>query len=139
MKLYALGVDANKRSIATMVDINLAPVSATESFSAKQPGTLWRLGPRVPSPIPRASKDYKSNAGPYEMHVGGGPHFVGVMAGYSEITTQDGALWRFSAGEFHYVAPGALHHSLYQSLVPCIAMNLIMPGTPADTGPLALK
>src|SRR4051812_35597053 len=99
MKLYALGVDANKRSVATTVDVTLTPVSDTESFSAKQPGSYWRLGHRVPSPIPRTSKDYASNAGPYEMHVGGAPHFVGVLAGYSEITTQDGAVWRFAAGE----------------------------------------
>ncbi len=136
MQLYALGVDDNKRSVSTMVEIKLSAVSATESLRARQPGVLWRLGPRVASTISRTSKGYTSASGPYEMHMGGAPHFVGVIAGFSEITTQDGALWRFSAGEFHYVAPGALHH---QSPVPCVTMNLVMPGTPADTGPLVLK
>jgi uncharacterized cupin superfamily protein len=133
MKLFAMSIDANGRSVPSFVEVPLTKVSETESLSAKQAGTQWRIGFRHNGDQPRTSKAYSSPAGPYEMHVGGPPHFVGCMSGHAEITMQDGGAWRLSAGEFLYVAPGALHHSNNSSTVPVTIFNLGLPGTPADT------
>ncbi len=139
MKIFAMGIDQNGRSAADFVDVALTKVSATEEISAKQPGTIWRIGFRHESPASRTSKAYTSAAGPQEMHVGGKPHFIGIMSGHAEITMQDGAPWRLGAGEFLYVRPGALHHSNNPSLVPVTIFNLYMPGTAADTQPYPFK
>ena len=120
MKFFAMGLDQNERSITTFLDCNLHKVSETESISAKQDGLVWRLGPRkVGDPL---------TGGPFEMHFASGPHFVGVMAGNNLIQNQMGGGWRLSAGEFLFVASGALHHSTNPSLVPLLMFNLSLPG-----------
>ena len=139
MKLFAMGIDQNGRSTADFLDVPLTKVSATEEISPKQPGAHWRIGYRKEAPASRTSKAYKSDAGPQEMHVGGAPHFIGIMSGHAEITMQDGGPWRLGAGEFLYVRPGALHHSNNPSQVPVTIFNLYTGGTPADTHPLAIK
>src|SRR5438067_6131558 len=119
MKIFAMGIDENGRSTADFLDIALHKVSDTESLSAKQDGGgIWRIGFRHNVEHSRTDKKYASPAGPYEMHVGGSPHFIGCMSGHAEITLQDGGAWRLSAGEFLYVRPGALHHSNNPSTVP---------------------
>ncbi len=133
MKLFAMEMDQNGRSCAGYLDIKMTKVSDTEFLSAKQDGTEWRIGTRAIAGYPRTSKAYKSGTGPYEMHVGGPPHFVGCMSGNAEITMQDGGAWRLVPGEFLYVRPGALHHSNNASVVTTTIFNLGLPGTPADT------
>ncbi len=132
--LHAMLIDDNNRSYSGFVTIALKAASETESFSEKQAGLYWRLGPR-PQIVntARSSRNYVSDAGPYEMHVGGEPHFVGLMAGHLESTHQDGSVWRFAPGDFNFVLPGALHHSSYFSNVPGVMFNLFLPGTAADT------
>ena len=139
MKLFAMGIDQNGRSTADTLDVALTKVSATEEISAKQAGSIWRIGYRGVTPASRTAKTYTSAAGPLELHVGGAPHFIGIMSGHAEITMQDGGPWRLGAGEFLYVRPGALHHSNNPSQVPVTIFNLYLGGTPADTKALALK
>ena len=128
MKIYSMGIDQNGRSTNSVVDIALAKVSDTESISAKQDGIEWRIGMRNVTSRARTNKDYESAGGPFEMHLGGPPHFTGVMSGHNEVTMQDGTSLRVSAGEFHYVRPGALHHSNLLSNVPLTMFNLLLPG-----------
>lgn len=135
MKIHAMLMDANGRSETTFVDVPMTKVSETESISAKQDGTTWRIGWRKVNEHTRTSRAYadKGERAPDEMHVGGPPHFIGVMSGHVEITMQDGGAWRLAAGDFLYVGPGALHHSNMPSSVPVTVFNLGLPGTPADT------
>lgn len=139
MKLYAMGFDANNRSISDTLEVPLTKVSPTEEISAKQPGTIWRIGMRAFGNPVRTDKTYKSDSGPFEMHVGGSPHFIGLMAGQNEVTMQDGSVFRMGIGDFLYVRPGTLHHSNFPGQVPGIIFNLYTPGTDTDTQPLAIK
>ena len=139
MKIYAMGLDANNRSICDTLEVPLTRVSASEEISAKQPGAYWRIGFRDFGHTVRTSKAYASAAGPWEMHVASPPHFIGLMAGHTEVTMQDGTAFRLAPGEFLYVRPGALHHSNFASLVPGIIFNLYMAGSAMDTQPLAIK
>jgi oxalate decarboxylase/phosphoglucose isomerase-like protein (cupin superfamily) len=139
MKIHAMLIDANQRSVAGFVEIPMTKVSETESISARQDGVIWRIGFRHNSEHSRVEKAYSSAAGPYEMHVGGAPHFIGCMSGHAEITMQDGGAWRLAAGDFLYVAPGALHHSNNPSTVPVTIFNLYLPGTAADTKDYVFK
>ena len=139
MKLYSMGIDANNRSNSSTLDVPLTKVSATEEISAKQPGTIWRIGMRGMGNPVRTAKGYASGGGPNEMHVGGPPHFIGLMAGQNEVTMQDGTVFRMGIGDFLYVTPGALHHSNFPGLVPGIIFNLYTPGTAEDTQQLAIK
>ena len=109
-----------------------------ESISAKQPGVLWRIGYRNNVSEARQERNF-STQGPYELHLGGGPHFLGIMAGYAECTQQDGGAWRMSPGDFVYVRPGALHHANNTGNVRVIIMNVELPGTEFDTQPLEIK
>src|SRR5262252_3790024 len=117
MKIQAMGIDQNGRSHTSALEVPLNKVSDTESLSAKQPGQNWRLGPRgiTSDGFKRTDPRYTSAGGINEMHLGGEPHFVGLMAGHAEITMQDGVPFRLVAGEFLYVRPGALHHSDFPS------------------------
>ena len=130
MKFYAMGLDKNGRSTTTTLECKVHEVSATEALSAKQDGVEWRMGPREPMKDQRTKASYDKAGGPYEMHLGGPPKFVAVMAGFNEITMQDGISIRLCAGEFHFVRPGALHHSNFLSPVPGIILNLLLPGGP---------
>ena len=140
MKIQAMGIDQNGRSCTSSVEVPLRPVSETESLSAKQPGANWRFGPRAITAdgFKRTDPRYGSAGGIHEMHLGGEPHFVGVMAGHGEITMQDGTPFRLVAGEFLYVRPGALHHSDFPSLVQPMMFNLYLPGTAQDTQALKI-
>ena len=139
MKFYALGLDENGRSMASYVDVPIHKVSQTEEISEKQEGGVWRIGFRNITTASRTNPNFAAPGGQYEMHVGGPPHWVGVMSGHAEITLQDGSAWRLCAGEFHYVAPGSLHHSNNPSLVPVTIFNLSLTGTPKDTQPYRFK
>ena len=134
VQFYAMMIDENGRSCYGMTSAAMKPVSATESFSEKHPGTIWRLGPRPAiNPKSRTTRGYTSNTGPYEMHTGGPPHFTGCMAGHTESTLQDGGVLRRGAGEFNYITPGALHHSNFRSDVAAVYFNLYVPGSDTDT------
>ncbi len=133
MKIFAMGLDANGRSMTTALDVPLHKVSETESLSGKNPGVEWRIGFREVTDRARTDKAYAKPTGPFEMHLGGPPHFVAVMAGHNEVTMQDGTSLRLCAGEFHYVRPGALHHSNILSKTPVVMFNLLLPGGLNDT------
>ena len=139
MKIHAMQIDANGRSHSAFVEIPLHKVSDSEAISAKQDGVIWRIGFRHNVEHVRTSTQYAGERSAQEMHVGGEPHFIGIMSGHAEITQQDGSTWRLSAGDFLYVAPGALHHSNNPSTVPVTIFNLYIPGTAADTQPYAFK
>ncbi len=140
MKIQAMGIDQNGRSCTSFLEVPVHAVSETESLSNKQPGSNWRLGPRAISSdgYRRTDPRYGSAGGIQEMHLGGEPHFIGLMAGHNEITMQDGTPFRMCPGEFLYVRPGALHHSDFPSLVLPIIFNLYMPGTAQDTQQLKI-
>jgi uncharacterized cupin superfamily protein len=138
-KLFEMGLDHNNRSAVTVLDLPMQKLGEYESISAKQDATFFRIGFRPFFPRSRTNQDYASAAGPFEMHVGGAPHFVARMVGTTENTMQDGAVLRQTAGDFVYVRPGALHHSNQVGYVPGVVLNLFMPGTDETTQPLALK
>ncbi len=138
VKLYAMGLDQNGRSFASLIDVPMTKVSDKETISAKQPGVLWRMGYRNNNMEDRQERNFTTQ-GPYELHLGGGPHFLGIMAGYAECTMQDGSAWRMSPGDFLYTRPGALHHADNTGNVRVIIMNVELPGTDTDTQPLAIN
>jgi mannose-6-phosphate isomerase-like protein (cupin superfamily) len=135
MKIAAMGLDDNGRSITTFIDIPLKKVSETKSISARQDGVEWRIGFREVTDVARTEKNFLGpfGGGPTEMHVGGPPHFVGVMSGHIESTMQDGSIMRLNTGEFQFVRPGALHNSTLVSNTTLTMFNLLLPGTAADT------
>jgi mannose-6-phosphate isomerase-like protein (cupin superfamily) len=135
MKIHAMLVDGNGRSYSSFVDVPLNKVSDTEAISNKQEGTIWRIGTRHITKHKRTSKEYLTSGvrSPEEMHVGGEPHFIGIMSGHAEITQQDGSTWRMATGDFLWVGPGALHHSNNPSNVEVTIFNIYLPGTAADT------
>ncbi len=141
MKLYAMGIDDNGRSTMTFVDIKLNKVSDTESISARQDGVEWRIGFREITDVTRTDKNFMGGfaGGPTEMHVGGPPHFVGVMSGHIDGHMQDGSVARLNAGDFQYVRPGALHNSTIVSKTTVTMFNLLLPGKPSDTGEYVFK
>ena len=139
MKIFELGLDANGRSTPGLIDVPMTKVSDTEAISAKQPGTIWRIGMRGTTNLPRTNKEYDAPGGAYEQHLGGPPHVIAWMTGYLENTLQDGSTWRFSPGDLLFVRPGALHHSNIFSSVPATVFNLYLPGSATDTGPLDIK
>jgi mannose-6-phosphate isomerase-like protein (cupin superfamily) len=138
MRIYGMGVDKNGRSMTETIDVPMTKVSETESISALQPAVLWRMGFRKNSSAPRTSKKWSAAGGPYEMHVGGPPHILAIMGGYAECTLQDGGCIRMTSGDVIYIRPGALHHSNNTGPVPVIILNLLLPGTRADTQPLGI-
>ena len=140
MKLIAMGIDENNRSCTDYIDVPLVKVSETESITAKQPGTIWRLGTRGTSGIARTNKNYAQNGGAlsggaFEMHLGGPPHYIGWMTGHNENTMQDGSVVRLAPGDFFYIRPGSLHHSNPLSSTTPTVFNLYTPGTDTDVGP----
>jgi hypothetical protein len=139
MKILEIGIDANGRSAPGLIDVPLKKVSDTEAISAKQPATIWRIGTRPTTNIPRTNKDYDAAGGAFEQHLGGEPHLIAWQTGYLENTLQDGFTWRFAPGDLMFVRPGALHHSNIMSPVPATVFNLYLPGSATDTGPLDIK
>ena len=136
MKITAMGIDDNGRSTSSFIDIPLNKVSETEAISNKQQAIEWRIGLREVTDVPRTDWNYIGplGGGPNEMHVGGAPHFVAVMAGHLNCTMQDGSVQRIGPGEFQFVRAGALHNSTLLSNGTFIMFNLLLPGTPADIG-----
>lgn len=139
MKLFDMSLDENGRSTVGFIEVPMQKISETEFMSAKQDAIEWRIGFRNVYGHQRTSPDYVAAGGPFEMHVGGPPHFIGWMAGNNENTMQDGSVFRLAAGDFLYVRPGALHHSTQLSQVPPVVFNLLLPGTDEDIGPLVIK
>ena len=139
MKMYEIGIDANGRSTPGTIDVPLNKISATESITAKQPGTIWRIGTRNSTDKVRTQAGYDPGGGAYEMHLGGPPHIIAWQAGYNENTYQDGTTYRFGQGDLLYVRPGALHHANLVSLTPSVVYNLYLPGKDTDVGPLEWK
>ena len=122
MKMSAMGMDENGRSILTGIDIPLKQVSETEWISEKQDAAYWGLALSQPSE--------PFSGGPHEMHLTNQPRIVGVMAGHAEITQQDGVTCRLGTGEFIYVDGRALHHSSFAySREPVITLNVTFHGT----------
>src|SRR5438105_1087331 len=139
MKMYEIGIDANGRSTPGTIEIPLTKVSATEEITAKQPGTIWRIGTRASTDKVRSDRSYDPGGGAYEMHLGGPPHIIAWQAGYNENTYQDGTTYRFGPGDLLYVRPGALHHANLVSVTPSVVYNLYLPGPDTQTGPLDWK
>ena len=122
MKMSAMGMDENGRSILTGIDIPLKQVSETEWISEKQEAAYWGLALSQPTE--------PFSGGPHEMHLTNSPRIVGVMAGHAEITQQDGVSCRLGTGEFIYVDGRALHHSSFaQSREPVITLSVTFHGT----------
>jgi hypothetical protein len=122
MKMSAMGMDENGRSILTEIDIPMKTVSETEQISEKQDASYWGLS--VSQPMEPFA------GGPHEMHLTNGPRIVGVMSGHAEITQQDGVACRLGTGEFIYVDGRALHHSTFaNSRFPVTTLSLTFHGT----------
>ena len=122
MKMSAMGMDENGRSILTGIDIPLKQVSETEWISEKQEAAYWGLALSQPTE--------PFSGGPHEMHLTNSPRIVGVMAGHAEITQQDGVSCRLGTGEFIYVDGRALHHSSFAfSREPVITLSVTFHGT----------
>ena len=122
IKMAAMGMDENDRSITTTIEVPLKKVSETEEISEKQDALYWGLALSQPSE-PFAG-------GPHEMHLTNSPRIVGVMAGHAQISQQDGEVVRLATGEFIYVDGRALHHSTFAfSREPVITLNVTFHGT----------
>jgi hypothetical protein len=122
MKMSAMGMDENGRSITTTIDVPMKKVSDTEELSEKQDAAYWGLALSQPME-PFAG-------GPHEMHLTNQPRIVGVMAGHADITQQDGETCRLATGEFIYVDGRALHHASFaNSREPVITLNVTFNGT----------
>jgi hypothetical protein len=67
MKIHAMEIDENGRSTSSFVEIKMNKVSETESLSAKQDGTIWRVGFRHHEEHARTSKDYAGRAASLEQ------------------------------------------------------------------------
>ncbi|MFL2771340.1 MAG: hypothetical protein ACJZ9F_10045 [Rhodospirillaceae bacterium] len=122
MKLSAMGMDANDRSILTDIEIPMKKVSETELISEKQDALYWGIALSQPQePFP---------GGPHEQHLTNGARIVWVMQGHAEITQQDGVSCRLASGEGIYVDGRALHHSSFaNSRVPVITLNVTFDET----------
>lgn len=122
MKVCAMGMDDNDRSITTDLEIPMQQVSETEWISEKQDATYWGIALSQPQePFP---------GGPHEMHLTNAPRIVWVMQGHAEIAQQDGVTCRLATGEGIYVDGRALHHSSFAfSRTPVITLNVTFPGT----------
>ena len=122
MKLCAMGMDENDRSITTDLEVPMKQVSETEWISEKQDASYWGIAVSQPQePFP---------GGPHEMHLTNGARIVWSMQGHAEITQQDGATCRLAPGDGIYVDGRALHHSTFhRSRVPVITLNVTFDET----------
>jgi uncharacterized RmlC-like cupin family protein len=139
MRLFSMNIDHNGRSGVTFVNIPMQKLSDTESMSARQDGAYFRIGHRTSYTLARTSPKFESDGGPYEMHGFGEPHFVARLSGSTEVTMQDGSVFRSAAGDFLYVRPGCLHNSNQLSETSGVVMNMYTPGGVDDIGPLIVK
>jgi hypothetical protein len=122
MKISAMGMDENDRSILTEVDIPLKKVGETEFLTEKQDAVAWTLASSPPSePV---------DGGPTEMHLTNSPYMVCVMGGHAEITLQDGATCRLGTGELIFLDGRALHHTTFaRSREPVVRLNVSLNGS----------
>ena len=122
MKLCAMGMDENDRSITTELEIPMKQVSETEWISEKQDALYWGIAESQPQePFP---------GGPHEQHLTNGARIVWSMQGHAEITQQSGETCRLAPGDGIYVDGRALHHSAFApSRVPVITLNVTFHGT----------
>ena len=122
MKLCAMGMDDNDRSILTELQIPMTQVSETEFISEKQEASYWGIALSQPME-PMAG-------GPHEMHLTNGARIVWVMQGHAEIMQQDGVACRLATGDGIYVDGRALHHSSFaNSQTPVITLNVTFKET----------
>jgi hypothetical protein len=122
MKVSAMGMDLNGRSVLTEIEVPLRQLSDTEFVTEKQQAKGWTLASSVPSePV---------DGGPHEMHLTNAPYMVCIMGGHAEITLQDGDVCRLGAGEPIFLDGRALHHTTFaRSREPVLRLNLSLHGT----------
>ena len=91
MKLCALVMDQNQRSMMAETEVPLFQVSDTEWASEKQEAKAWAIGIRQPGE--------PFLGGPTEMHLTNFPSIVMCMQGHLQTTGQDGNTCRLAVGE----------------------------------------
>ena len=122
MKLRALVIDQNQRSMLTETEVPLFKVSETEWASSRQEAKAWSIAIRQPGePLP---------GGPTEMHLTNFPSIVMCMQGHLQTTGQDGNTCRLAVGEGICLDGRALHHSTFGPGGGAVVMlNLTLNGT----------
>ncbi len=122
MKLCALVMDPNQRSMISETEIPLVQVNETEWVSEKQEAKSWTMAVRQPGE--------PFNGGPTEMHLTNFPAIVMCMQGHLQTIGQDGNACRLATGEGVCIDGRALHHSTFgPSRVPVIMLNITLNGT----------
>jgi len=94
-------------------------VSDLEYISEKQDASYWGLSFNQNTPLTNE----------FEMHLTNQPRIVGVMSGHAEIMQQDGSVCRLATGDFIFVHPRALHHSIFRSPVATQTLSVTFPVT----------
>jgi hypothetical protein len=122
MKLHALMIDQNQRSMLTETEVPLFKVSENEWASNRQEAKTWSIGIRQPGePLP---------GGPTEMHSTSFPVIVMCMQGHLQTTGQDGNTCRLAVGEGICLDGRALHHTTFgPGGVAVVMLNLTLNGT----------
>jgi hypothetical protein len=118
-RMCAMAMDENGRSYTSHTDVPMKKVGDLEYISEKQDGSYWGLSFNQNTPLTNE----------YEMHLTNHPRIVGVMSGHAEIMQQDGSVCRLATGDFIFVDPLALHHSIFRSPVPTQTLSLTFPAT----------
>jgi hypothetical protein len=119
VRMCAMAMDDNGRSYTSHVDVPLKKVSDGEYISEKQDASYWGLSFNQNTPMTNE----------YEMHLTNQPRIVGVMSGHAEIMQQDGSVCRLATGDFIFVDPKALHHSIFRSAVATQTLSVTFPVT----------
>ncbi len=119
VRMCAMAMDENGRSYTSHVDVPLNKVSDLDYISEKQDASYWGLSFNQNTPLTNE----------YEMHLTNQPRIVGVMSGHAEIMQQDGSVCRLATGDFIFVHPRALHHSIMRSSVPTQTLSVTFPVT----------
>lgn len=122
MKITAMGMDANNRSIWTETDIPLKQVTPLHAISEKQEAAYWGLGlSQGPRP-----ENLQAQALTNEARI------VWIMNGHVEITMQDGDTRKFASGTPVFVHGKALHHSSMKS-PDTVTLNVTFKATDGYT------
>ncbi len=106
MKIIAMGMDDNNRSMYTDIDIPLRQVTPLHAISEKQEAAYWGIG---------KSQPYPDGGGMQGMALTNEARIVWFMNGHSEITMQNGDTRRFAAGQQVFVHGKAPHRSIHKS------------------------
>ncbi len=125
MKMRAMAVDANGRSYWSTIDIPMVQAGPTSMITARQDAQYWGLAVNEPG--------HGNENGPNEMHLTHVPRIVWAMAGHSELTMQDGQIYRTSPGDGVFVHGSALHHSAFVADIPSVTLNVTFRGTEGYT------